>query len=105
MLHLSQNKKKYLNELVDQRLEKIADLDKKVNSNDLIYRYKVNIAEAKFDKFDNALDIIDKIRDGKIDLSNVKNNQENDIEMLYKARNEAITFYDGYSSMMSEAKK
>ena len=25
------------------------------------------------------------------------------IEMLYKARNEAINFYDGYSSMMSEA--
>ena len=24
--------------------------------------------------------------------------------MLYKARNEAIKFYDGYSSMMSEAK-
>ena len=26
------------------------------------------------------------------------------IEMLYKARNEAIKFYDGYSSMMSKAK-
>ena len=26
------------------------------------------------------------------------------IEMLYKARNEAIKFYDDYSSMMSEAK-
>ena len=26
------------------------------------------------------------------------------IEMLYKARNEAITFYDDYSLMMSEAK-
>ena len=25
-------------------------------------------------------------------------------EMLYKARNEAIKFYDDYSSMMSEAK-
>ena len=25
------------------------------------------------------------------------------IEMLYKARNEAIKFYDDYSSMMSEA--
>ena len=24
--------------------------------------------------------------------------------MLYKARNEAIKFYDGYSSMVSEAK-
>ena len=57
--------KKIFNELVDERLEKVTDLDKKVNSDDLIYRYKGNIADAKFDKFDNALDIIDKIRDGK----------------------------------------
>ena len=53
------------NELVDERLEKITDLDKKVNSDDLIYRYKGNIADVKFGEFDNALDIIDKIRDGK----------------------------------------
>ena len=93
------------------------------------YRYKGNIAVAKFGKFDNALDIIDKIRDGKIDLADVKNNQEKfkyylgelkkrnkkhrskvqkntlyNIKMLYKARKEAIKFYDDYSSMMSEAK-
>ena len=49
---------------------------KKVNSDELIYRYKGNIADLKFDEFDNALDIIDKIRNGKIDLANVKNNQE-----------------------------
>ena len=54
-----------LNELVDERREKITDLDKKVNSNDLIYRYKGNTTDVKFDEFDNALDIIDKIRDGK----------------------------------------
>ena len=64
------------NELVDKRLEKITDLDKKVNSDDLIYRYKGNIAEVNFDEFDNALDIIDKIRDCKIDLADIKNNQE-----------------------------
>ena len=68
--------KEIFNELVDERLEKITDLDKKVNSDDLIYRYKGNTADVKFDKFDNALDIIDKIRDGKIDLADVKNNQE-----------------------------
>ena len=62
------------NELVDERLEKITDLDKKVNSDDLIYRYKGNTADVKFNEFDNAFDIIDKIRDGKIDLSDVKNN-------------------------------
>ena len=101
----------------------------KVNSDNLICRYKINIVDVKFDEFDNAFDIIDKIRDGKIDLSDVKNNQEKfksylgeikkgnkkhrskvqkntlyNIEMLYKARNEAIKFYDDYSSMMSEAK-
>ena len=61
---------------MDERLEKITDLDKKVNSDDLIYRYKGNTADIKFDEFDNAFDIIDKIRDGKIDLPDVKNNQE-----------------------------
>ena len=57
--------KEIFNELVDERLEKITNLDKKVNSDDLIYRYKGNIADVKFDKFDNALDIIDKIQDVK----------------------------------------
>ena len=100
----------------------------KVNSDNLICRYKINIVDVKFDEFDNAFDIIDKIRDGKIDLSDVKDNQEkfksylgeikngnrkhrskvqkntlHNIEMLYKARNKVIKFYD-YSSMMFEAK-
>ena len=111
--------KEMFNELVDERLEKTTDLDKNINSDDLIYRYKGNIADVSFYEFDNALDIIDKKRDGKIDLANVKNNQEKlksylgeikkgnkkhrskvqkntlyNIEMLYKARNEAIKFYD-----------
>ena len=52
---------KIFNELVDKRLEKIYDLDKKVNSNDLIYRYKGDTADVKFNEFENAFDIIDKI--------------------------------------------
>ena len=87
-----------------------------------MYRYKGNTADVNFDKFDNALDIIDNILDGKIDLADVKNNhkkfksylgeikKENNkhkskeqrntlynIEIPYKARNEAIKFYDDYS--------
>ena len=86
-------------------------------------------ADAKFDKFDNALGIINKIRDDKTHLPDVKNNQQKfksylgeiknqksqkkskeqknilyNIEMLYKARNEAINFYDDYSLIMFEAK-
>ena len=109
-------------------LTKKTELDKKVNSDNLIYRYKGRTADAKFDKFDNALDIIDKTRNGEISLADVKNNQAKfksnpgeikkahksrtkkkkdslyNIEMLHKARNETIKFYDDYSSMMFEAK-
>ena len=115
--------KEIFNELVDEKLEKTTDLDKKVNSNDLIYRYKGKNADVKFEEFDNAIDITNKILDGKIDLTDVKNNQQKfksylgeikkgnkskeqnyNIEMLYKARNEAIKLYDDYSLIMSEAK-
>ena len=45
---LISKQKEIFNELVDKRLEKITDLDKKVNSDDLIYRYKGNIADVNF---------------------------------------------------------
>ena len=120
--------KEIFNELVDERLEEITDLDEKVNSDNLIYRYKGRTADAKFDKFDNALDIIDKIRNDEASLTDLKSNQAkfksnlsevkkvhknrtkeqedtlHNIEMSYKARNEAIKFRDDYSSTMSETK-
>ena len=65
--------KEIFNELVDERREKITDLDKKVNSDDLINRYKGNTAGLKFD---NALNIINKIQNGEICLADMKNNQE-----------------------------
>ena len=78
-------------------------------------------------KYNNALDLIDKIRNGEIKLAEIKNNQNNfkinlseikkggknskeqkntiyNIEMLYKAREEAIKFFDDYSLMISGAK-
>ena len=119
--------KEIFNKLIDERLEKITDLDERVNRDDLIYRYKGKVADKIFNEFDNALDIISKIQESKKDLADVKNNQQDfklylgeikkgakkskeqkntlyNIEMLYKSRNEAITFHDDYSLMMSEAK-
>ena len=69
--------KEIFDKLIDERLEKITDLDERVNRNDLIYRYKGNVADRKFDEFDNALDIINKIRDGKKDLADVKKINKN----------------------------
>ena len=68
--------KEIFNKLVDERIEKITDLDKKVNSDDLIYRYKGRLADTNFDEFGNALGIINKMQDGKKDVAEIKNNQQ-----------------------------
>ena len=60
--------KEIFNELVDERRD--------VNSDDSIYRYKGNTVDLKFDKFDNALNIINKIQNGEISLADLKNNRE-----------------------------
>ena len=93
-----------------------------------MYGYKGRTADGKFGKFDNALDIINNIKNGEIRVIDVKNNQDKfksnlsdvkethggrtkerkntlyNIEMLYKARNEAIKFFDNYSLKIYEAK-
>ena len=42
----------------------------------MIYRYKGNTADLKFDKFDNAINITNKMQNSEINLADVKNNQE-----------------------------
>ena len=115
--------------LIDERLEEITKLHKKVNPDDSIYRCKGSTADEKFNEFDNALSLLDKIRDSKIILTDAKNDQAEfksnlseikkgnknhrskdekntlyNIKMLYKARKKVIEFFDDYSSIVSEAK-
>ena len=73
---LISKQKEIFHELVDERLEKILNLDEKVNSDGLIYRYKGKTAVEKIDNFDNALSVINKIKNGEISLADVKNNQD-----------------------------
>ena len=40
-----------------------------------MYKYKGPTADEKFNEFDNALNLIDKIREGEISLVNAKNDQ------------------------------
>ena len=54
-------------------VKKITDLDKKGNSDDLMYRYKGNTFDVKFDKSDNALNVINKIQNDEISLADIKN--------------------------------
>ena len=62
---LISKQKEIFKELVDKRLDDITKLDEKVNRDDLIYRYKGRTPDEKFDKHDNALDLIDKIKNGE----------------------------------------
>ena len=63
--------------IADKRLDDITKLDEKVNRNDLVHRYKGKSPDEKFDKYDNALDLIDKIKNGEIKLAEAKNDQIN----------------------------
>ena len=53
----------------------MTNLDKKVNHNNLVYKYKGKSLDEKLDKYDNALDLINKIKNAEIKLSEAKNNQ------------------------------
>ena len=73
---LISKQKEIFNELADKKIEEITNLDKQVNPDDLLYSYKGNTADAKFNQFDNASSLLDKIRDAKISLADAKNDQE-----------------------------
>ena len=90
--------------------------------------YYIDIKVLLLCKFDSALNLLDKIKEGKISLADAKNDQiefksslgerkkgskkiykkskkaHYTIEILYKARNNVINIFDDCSSMVSEAK-
>ena len=67
--------KEIYNKLTEESFEKINNLDKNVDTGKLLFRYKGNTADQDFSRFDNALDLIDKIKEGKISLTEAKDEQ------------------------------
>ena len=72
---LTSQQKEIFNKLVDEKLDKITKLGKKVNHDSLIYRCKRKTPDKNFNTYDNALDVIDKIKNRKVKLAHVKNDQ------------------------------
>ena len=58
--------KEIYNKLTEQSFEKINNLGKKVDTDKLLFEYKGNTADQDFSRFDNTLDLIDKIMNGEI---------------------------------------
>ena len=67
--------KEIYNKLTEETFDKINNLDKMVGTNKLVFKYKSNTADEDFRTFDNALGLINKIRDGEISLNEAKNEQ------------------------------
>ena len=124
---LALKEKEIYNKLTEESFEKINNLDKKVN-NKLLFKYKGNTANEDFSGFDNAFDLISKIRDREISLNEAKDEQaklkskigeikkvakkhlikesreaRTNVENLYNARKAAIDFFNEYTSIASEA--
>ena len=69
------NEKEIYNKLTEESFDNINNLEKKVDTNKLVFKYKGNTADEEFSKFDNALILIDKIKNGEISLSEAKYEQ------------------------------
>ena len=67
--------KEIYNKLTEESFEKINSQDKRVDTNKLLFKYKGKTADENFSKFHNALDLINKIRDGEISLNEAKEEQ------------------------------
>ena len=68
--------KEIFNALADKRIKEINELNEKVSYDDLINKYKGNASEEKSNTYDQAFSLLDEIRDGKISLTNARNDQE-----------------------------
>ena len=79
--------KEIFNKLANERLEDITKFDEKVNPDDLIYKHKGSTADAEFDEFDNAPNLLDKIR-GEISLADAENDQAEFKSNLSKIKKE-----------------
>ena len=112
---------------IKKRLDKIEELIKKIESNNLIFTILSTGETADFSQKNDPLTILKKIKDGKVTIerpkllqedlnNNIKKLRKGDktqeqkktlanLDILFNGRNEAIKFYDGYSSMIHEAKK
>ena len=70
-----EKKKKYLINSQIKRVEDITRLDKEINPDNSIYRYKRPISDVKPDEFDKALNLLEKIKIGEISVAKAKSDQ------------------------------
>ena len=110
----------------NERLDKIEELNKKIDYDNLKYIVKTTGEEFEFDKSEYPLEFLNDIKTGKISIEEAKNLQEYEeylkkirkrgksakhketlanINILFNARNNAIELIEEYGSMILETKR
>ena len=64
------------NKLKNESLEEMNELNKEVNPDNLIYRNKGPTTDVKFDELDNALNLLNKTKEGEASLTKAKNDRK-----------------------------
>ena len=114
-------------DIYNKRLDKIEELNNKIDYDNLKYVIERSGDEYRFNKIEDPITFLDNIKKGKIPLKEAKEQQQNyhnylnttrrgnknarqkrtlaNINILFNARDNAIKFIEDYSSMILEAKK
>ena len=114
-------------DIYNSRLDKIEELNNKIDYNNLKYVVVNSGDEYSFDELDDSLVFINDTKKGKISLEEAKNQQQNyynylniirkgnknanqkrilaNINIHFNARNSAIKFIEDFGSLILEAKK
>ena len=129
---LISRKIEFFKDIYNKRLDKIEELNSKIDYDNLKYiveksGVKKDSDEYDFNKIKDPITFLNNIKEDKISIQEAKDKQENyynylnkirkgdksanqkrtlsNINILFNARDNAIKFYEDYSSMILEAKK
>ena len=114
-------------DIYNKRLDKLEELNNKIDYDNLKYVVESSGDEYRFNKIEYPIAFLNDIKKGKISLEEAKEQQKNyynylnmirrgnknasqkrtvaNINILFNARDNAIKFIEDYSSMILEAKK
>ena len=124
---LLSKERKIFKDIYNKRLDKIEELNNKIDYDNLEYAVYSRKELIDFSELKDPLTLLDKIKKGEMTLEEAKNYQKNyldylktirkgnknvkqretlaNLNMLYNVRKEAIKFIEDYGSMILEAKK
>ena len=124
---LISKEKKFFKDIYNKRLNEIEELNNIIDCDNLKYVVEKSGEKYRFNKIKDPITFLNDIKEGQISIQEAKGQQQNyynylntigkgnksanqkrtlaNINILFNARDNAIKFYEDYSSMIFEARK